>query len=85
MKDIIKLYSRYEPKYLYKVSDNPLQYELKTLEYLRIGFKEGSDNECTFIDPSGGPMLSLGDKIEGLIIKNIYSNGIIEFEKDEKE
>lgn len=32
------------------------------LEYCRVGYKKG-DKEIDFVDPSGGPMLSCGQRI----------------------
>ena len=49
------------------------------LEYCRIGFKEG-DKEIEFVDPSGGPFLSVGQRLDKThVIESIIStnNGIV--------
>ena len=65
---------------LVQMEDNPLRFKLKTEFNYRIGFKDDSKKECTFIDPSGGPFITVGSEIEGYIVKAIYRGGIIEFE-----
>ena len=65
---------------LVQMEDNPLRFKLKTEFNYRIGFKDDSKEECTFIDPSGGPFIAVGSEIEGHIVKAIYKDGTIEFE-----
>lgn len=47
-----------------------------TLEHFRVGGLEGQDHvdmeNIGFIDPSGGPFISVGGEIEGKKIKRIY-------------
>lgn len=67
MKDLIKLKSRYGSKnYLKKMikkdGSESLTYVLKIdVPYLRVG---KIDNGRKFIDPSGGPMIIVGDYLE---------------------
>ena len=67
MKDLIKLNSRdksenYLKKLIKKDSSGSLTYVLKTdSPYIRTG-KLNNGNE--FIDPSGGPMIVVGDYLE---------------------
>ena len=67
MKDLIKLKSRdgtenYLKKLIKKDSSESLTYVLKTdVPYLRVG---EVDNERKFIDPSGGPMIIVGNYLE---------------------
>ena len=67
MKDLIKLKSRdgtenYLKRLIKKDSSESLTYVLKTdVPYLRVG---EVDNERKFIDPSGGPIIIVGDYLE---------------------
>lgn len=67
MKDLIKLKSRdgtenYLKKLIKKDSSESLTYVLKTdVPYLRVG---EVDNGKKFIDPSGGPMIIVGNYLE---------------------
>lgn len=67
MKDLIKLGSRggaenYLKKLIKKNGSEPLTYVLKTgTPYLRVG---EIANGRKFIDPSGGPMIVIGDYLE---------------------
>lgn len=77
--------NRYGDEYRFeKVSDNT--YTIKgDLNYWRFGGKEGQegidDNDLGFVDPSGGPFISIGYMIEGRPVKRISSvNGEIFFE-----
>lgn len=79
MKPEIQLNSRYNTdNRLIQIEGSPLKYKLKTDYNYRIGFE---NNKCTFIDPSGGPFITIGSEIEGHVVKAIYDNGIIEFEE----
>jgi hypothetical protein len=77
--------NRYGDEYRFeKVNDNT--YTIKgDLNYWRFGGKEGQegidDNDLGFVDPSGGPFISIGYMIEGRPVKRISSvNGEIFFE-----
>lgn len=81
MKPEIKLKSRGSiDNRLVQLEDNPLKFKLKTKHNYRIGFENDSKEECTFIDPSGGPFIAVGSKIEGHTVKAIYKDGTVEFE-----
>lgn len=49
------------------------------LEYWRYGGREGQErmdfNDLGFVDPSGGPFIELGMKIEGRKIQRIRAEG----------
>ena len=49
------------------------------LSYWRFGGKEGQDsvneNDLGFVDPSGGPFITEGYKIEGRSVKTISAKG----------
>jgi hypothetical protein len=70
--------NRYGNEYHFeKVSDNT--YTIKgDLNYWRFGGKEGQsgidENDLGFVDPSGGPFISIGYMIEGRSVKRISSN-----------
>lgn len=82
--DKIKLHSRYGIKnYLEKINNN--SYKFITESPYRIGTSK--DNEVIFIDPSGGPMMSVGYEVEeiGKVVKSISLKDdsiIINFNED---
>lgn len=65
---------------LIQLMGETLKYRLSTEFNYRVGHIDGNTEEYTFIDPAGGPFISVGSKIEGHIVKAIYKGGIIEFE-----
>ena len=75
--------NRYGNEYHFeKLDDNT--YTIKgELEHWRFGGREGADdlymNNLGFVDPSGGPFISIGYEIEGRKVTNIAStkDGII--------
>lgn len=77
--EVIKLESRYKDvdSNLIQIEDN--KYLLNTnSEYVRLSRAE--NNTIYSIDLEGGPMLSIGDTIQGKKIKSIKSQYVIEFE-----
>lgn len=83
MKSEIQLSSRYgENNILVRIGDeNSLKYQLKTsIDTYRIGIIEDNPDEYSFIDPSGGPFITVGSEIEGHVVKAIHKGGIVEFE-----
>lgn len=42
---------------------------------MRTGFKDESTKECYFIDPAGGPFITIGSEIEGHVVKAILIDG----------
>ena len=82
---LIKLSNRYKDKnYLRQIGDKEYKYE-GNLEYLRIGYSTDDKYKIEFIDPSGGPFLSVGSEIfgiEGKIkeINNVDNDYILKFE-----
>lgn len=83
MKEVIKLNSRYkEDNRLIRIgNDSSLKYQLETeLDTWRYGIIEDNPDEYSFIDPSGGPFITIGTEIEGHIVKSIHKGGIVEFE-----
>ena len=81
MKSEIKLHSRGGlDNRLVQVEGEPLKFELKTDYNYRVGFKDDNMEECTFIDPAGGPFITVGSEIEGHKVKAIHKNSIVEFE-----
>ena len=65
---------------LVQVEGEPLKFKLKTDYSYRIGFKDDNMEECTFIDPAGGPFIAVGDEVDGHKVKAIYNDGVVEFE-----
>jgi hypothetical protein len=67
--------NRYGDEYRFeKVNDNT--YTIKgDLNYWRFGGQEGQEgideNDLGFVDPSGGPFISIGYMIEGRPVKRI--------------
>lgn len=80
--DKIKLPNRYnEGIYLEKAGDN--KYKLICGTYLRVGIINNNNDQYSFVDPSGGPMISIGSKLPVGIVKSIgrdSKNYIIEVE-----
>ena len=71
LKNKIKLPNRYnEEVYLERIEDN--KYKLvHNSSYLRLGFIKDMKDKYTFIDISGGPMISLKDKLPVGTVKSI--------------
>lgn len=82
MKQEIKLNSRYnENNRLVRINDEELKYLLVTeLDTYRAGLIDGTEEQYSFIDPPGGPFITIGTEIDGHKVKAIYKGGIIEFE-----
>ena len=77
--EVIKLESRYEDvnSDLIQIEDN--KYLLNTnSEYVRLSRAE--NRTIYSIDLEGGPMISIGDTIQGKKIKSIINKYVIEFE-----
>ena len=77
--EVIKLESRYKDinSDLIQIEDN--KYLLNTnSEYVRLSRAE--NNTIYSIDLEGGPMMSVGDTIQGKKIKSIINKYVIEFE-----
>jgi len=71
--------NRYGDEYNFvKVNDNTYTI-VGNLNYWRYGGKEGQngidDNDLGFVDPSGGPFISIGYKIEGRTVNRIRAEG----------
>ena len=71
--------NRYGVEYSFeKVSDNTYTI-VGSLEYWRYGGREGQPEmdftDLGFVDPSGGPFIELGMKIEGRTINRIRTEG----------
>ena len=71
--------NRYGDEYEFvKVDENTFKI-VGDLKYWRFGGKEGQehvdDNDLGFVDPSGGPFISIGYKIEGRPVKHISAVG----------
>ena len=77
--EVIKLESRYKDvnSNLIQIEDN--KYLLNTnSEYVRLSRAE--NRTIYSIDLEGGPMISIGDTIQGKKIKSIINKYVIEFE-----
>lgn len=81
MEKEIKLKSRgYINNKLLHIEGN--KYKLATPFSYRTGFKDDPEGEITFIDPSGGPFMTVGSEINGRKIKALYRGAIVEFEDE---
>ena len=70
-KSKIKLPNRYnEEVYLEKIEDAKYKLVHKS-SYVRLGTIDGVKDKYTFIDISGGPMISLKDKLPVGVVKSI--------------
>ena len=77
--EVIKLESRYKDinSDLIQIKDNKYLLETNS-EYIRLSRAE--NRTIYSIDLEGGPMISIGDTIQGKKIKSIKSQYVIEFE-----
>ena len=69
----IELYNRYHSDvYLEQIENNAwkLSGDDNALHWIRVGYSDKEDT-IAFIDPSGGPFLSVGGKVEGKTISEI--------------
>jgi hypothetical protein len=71
--------NRYGDEYSFeKLSDNTYRI-VGELKYWRYGGKEGQeqvdDNDLGFVDPSGGPFIAIGYKIEDRAVTKISAAG----------
>ena len=68
--DKIKIKSRYNDTY-YLTPINDIDYKFEgDVGYMRVGYKDNF-NTIEFIDPSGGPMMHIGDSIDNKKIEKI--------------
>ena len=77
--EVIKLESRYKEvdSKLIQVENNKYLLETNS-EYIRI---DRDDNKILYsIDLEGGPMISIGNTIQGKKVKSIINKYVIEFE-----
>jgi hypothetical protein len=75
--------NRYGNEYEFiKVADNSYKIE-GDLSYWRFGGKEGeqgvNSSDLGFVDPSGGPFISIGYEIEGRKVKRISNEPSVIF------
>ena len=77
--EVIKLKSRYKDinSELIQIKDNTYLLETNS-EYVRLSRAE--NRTIYSIDLEGGPMIDVGDTIQGKKIKSIKSQYVIEFE-----
>lgn len=64
---------------LVQVEGEPLKFKLKTNCNYRVGIDKNLE-EYSFIDPAGGPFITVGSEIEGHVVKAIHKDDIVEFE-----
>lgn len=85
MSDFIKLDNRYKQNNRLVYSGEGDKWYLifnnhKEYDYCRVGLKEGETNwDCndfSFVDPSGGPFISLNSKIDNKTVYKISSEKI---------
>lgn len=63
MKKIIKLHSRYgEKNWLEHYRDKTYILHSET-DHIRVGYQDADMQEIEFVDPPGGPFMSVGDKV----------------------
>ena len=72
--------NRYRDKYVWtKLNESTFEFTMEgeSMQYCRYGGKEGVEgidtNDLGMFDPSGGPYVCLGMKIDGKEIKRLYS------------
>lgn len=82
----MNLISRIGIEYPLVPTDNPNRYiaDFSKSNYMRTGYRDENDSIIAFVDPEGGPLVAVGDEIEGRTIKSILQeNGKTIFEFDE--
>lgn len=65
---------------LVQVEGEPLKFRLKTDYNYRVGLIDGNSENYSFIDPAGGPFITIGSEIEGHVVKAILIDGTVVFE-----
>lgn len=69
---VLNLKGRYYTHYLEEISRNndTIEFVFKSkTQYMRVS--ENDDNSINFIDPEGGPLISIGYKIDGMEVVGI--------------
>jgi hypothetical protein len=71
--------NRYGDEYTFEKIDENIYTIVGDLKYWRYGGKEGQDqmdfSDLGFVDPSGGPFVSIGYQIEGRKVNRIRALG----------
>ena len=71
--------NRYGDEYSFEKVKENVYTIVGDLKYWRYGGKEGQErmdfNDLGFVDPSGGPFIQLGYRIEGRPVKHIRADG----------
>ena len=71
--------NRYGDEYSFELVNEGVYTIVGDLKYWRMGGREGQEqmdfSDLGFVDPSGGPFIELGMKIEGRKITRIRSEG----------
>ena len=71
--------NRYGDEYSFEKVSEGIYTIVGDLKYWRYGGREGQEqmdfNDLGFVDPSGGPFIELGMKIEGRKINRIRAEG----------
>lgn len=74
--------NRYGDEYHWeKLNENEYRFVMtgKSLEYGRVGGKEGQDgidmSDLGFFDPSGGPFIGIGSIVEDKTVSHIHHDG----------
>lgn len=88
----LPLYNRYNTDtYLENIEGNKWLLKTKDKEgfnYMRVGFTDNSHNIIEFIDPPGGPFMSIGKNIDNKKITNIeheHSGFVITLEDEDNK
>jgi hypothetical protein len=71
--------NRYGDEYSFEIVSEGVYTIVGDLKYWRMGGREGQErmdfNDLGFVDPSGGPFISVGGTIEGRKINRIRAEG----------
>jgi hypothetical protein len=71
--------NRYGDEYSFEKVNENIYTIVGDLKYWRYGGREGQPEmdftDLGFVDPSGGPFISIGYQIEGRVIKRISAQG----------
>ena len=77
-----KYTNRYGDKYWWeKLEDTMYQFHMPDMKWSRGGYDD--KGKTVWFDPSGGPFISVGDKVDGKEIVSIGPNMIVEVMQNE--
>lgn len=59
----IEIINRYKEKIVFEEVESH-RFKLKSMPYCRVGYSDEKMQTIAFVDPSGGPFISIGSKLD---------------------